>query len=148
INVMEMFIGKQGGSMGEVSAIALLLGFVYLLFRKVITWHIPVAVLGAMIIFSGVLCTVDSNVYLNPMFHIISGGALLGAIYMATDYVTSPMNKKGMIIFGVGIGLITILIRTWGAYAEGMSFAILIMNAATPLINKYTRPKRFGEIVK
>ncbi|MFI3262872.1 MAG: RnfABCDGE type electron transport complex subunit D [Rikenellaceae bacterium] len=148
IDIFEMLIGKQSGSLGEISAIALLLGFAYLLYRKVITWHIPVSVLGAMIVFSGILWAVNSDVYLNPVYQIVSGGALLGAIYMATDYVTSPMNPKGMIIFGVGIGVITILIRTWGAYAEGMSFAILIMNAATPLINKYTRPKRFGEIVK
>lgn len=148
IDMFQMFIGERSGSLGEIGALALLVGFAYLLYRKVITWHIPVAVLGSMAIFSGILCSIDSQVYLNPIYQLISGGALLGAIYMATDYVTSPMNTKGMIIYGVGIGVITILIRTWGAYAEGMSFAIIIMNAATPLINKYTRPKRFGEIVK
>ena len=101
-----------------------------------------------MVLFSGILCLYDSEVYLNPIFQILSGGALLGAIFMATDYVTSPMSNKGMLIYGVGIGVITIMIRTWGSYAEGISFAILIMNAVTPLINKYTKPKRFGEKVK
>lgn len=147
ISMLEMFIGQRSGSLGEIGAIALIIGFIYLLIRKVITWHIPVAVIGSMVVFSGILCVIDSDIYLNPIYQVISGGALLGAIFMATDYVTSPMNIKGMIIYGIGIGIITILIRTWGSYAEGMSFAILIMNGVTPLINSYTRPKRFGEII-
>ena len=147
-NYMDMFIGNMGGSLGEMSAIALLLGGIFLLIRKVITWHIPVAVLGTMAAFSAILWCVDPTKYADPLFHILAGGALLGAIYMATDMVTSPMTGKGMLVYGVGIGIITILIRTWGSYPEGMSFAILIMNALVPLINNWCKPKRFGEVVK
>ena len=146
-NSFDLFLGDKGGSLGEIAAGALLLGFVYLLWRKVITWHIPVYILGTKFIFSGILWMVDPEQFVNPLFQILTGGAILGAVYMATDYVTSPMNPKGMLIYGVGIGVITILIRVWGAYPEGISFAILIMNAVVPLINKYTRPRRFG-IVK
>ncbi len=147
IDFMDMFGGNMNGSMGEIASLALILGGLYLLWRKVISWHIPVAVLGTMAVFAlcvaltiggGALC------YELPLFHILAGGALLGAIFMATDYSTSPMTHKGMLIYGVGIGLLTMIIRLWGAYPEGMSFAIFIMNAATPLINKYFRPKRFG----
>ena len=123
---------------------ALLLGFLYMLCRKVITWHIPVAVLGSMFIFSGITWLIDPMHYMNPAFHLLTGGAILGAVFMATDYVTSPMSHKGMLVYGVGIGVITMLIRLWGSYPEGMSFAILIMNAVVPLINKYMKPKRFG----
>lgn len=147
IDFMSMFGGFMNGSMGEIASLALILGGLYLLVRRVISWHIPVAVLGTMAVFAlcvalgiggGALC------YQLPLFHILAGGALLGAIFMATDYSTSPMTHKGMLIYGVGIGLLTMIIRLWGAYPEGMSFAIFIMNAATPLINKYFRPKRFG----
>ena len=147
-NLLEMFTGTIGGSFGEVSALALLLGFVYLLVRRVITWHIPVATLGTMALFGAIyaLCALGggmATLYF-PAFHLLAGGALLGSIFMATDYVTSPMTTKGMVIYGVGIGAITMCIRLWGAYPEGMSFAILIMNAMVPLINKYVKPKRFG----
>jgi len=145
---MDMFMGEMGGSAGEVAALALLLGFAYLLIRKIITWHIPVAVLGTIAVFTGLLHWSNPEVYAGPIFHLLTGGAMLGAIFMATDYVTSPMTKKGMIIFGVGIGIITVLIRVFGAYPEGMSFAILIMNAFVPLIDRYVKPKRFGEKVK
>ena len=146
ISYGDMMLGFKAGSFGEVAALALLLGFAYLLYRKVITWHIPVFVLGTMFVFSGILWGIDPLHYMNPLFQILTGGALLGAIFMATDYVTSPMTYKGMAIYGIGIGLITILIRVWGAYPEGMSFAILIMNAVVPLINKYVKPKRFGAV--
>lgn len=145
---LMMLVGNKAGSIGEIASIAIILGGLYMIFRKVITWHIPVAVLGSIFAFSGILWLCNSEVYLNPFFQILSGGALLGAIFMATDYVTSPMSAKGMLIYGVGIGVITILIRTWGGYPEGISFAILIMNAVTPLLNKYTKPKRFGEKIK
>ena len=147
VDFLGMFGGTMNGSLGEIASLALILGGLYLLWRKVITWHIPVAVLGTMAVFAlcvalgiggGALC------YELPLFHILAGGALLGAIFMATDYSTSPMTHKGMLLYGVGIGLLTMIIRLWGAYPEGMSFAIFIMNAATPLINKYLRPKRFG----
>jgi len=142
----DMFMGNIGGSLGEVAAIAILLGLAYMLIKKIITWHIPVSILGTVAIFGGILHLSDPIHYADPLFHMVSGGLLAGAVFMATDYVTSPMSKKGMIIYGIGIGLLTIIIRVWGAYPEGMSFAILIMNAFTPLINTYCKPKRFGVI--
>ena len=146
IDYMSMLGGHMNGSMGEIGALALILGGIYLLWRRVITWHIPVAVLGTMALFGLCVAIGDGGaaMWQTPLFHLLAGGALLGAIFMATDYSTSPMTHKGMIIYGVGIGLLTMIIRLWGAYPEGMSFAIFIMNAATPLINKYCRPKRFG----
>jgi electron transport complex protein RnfD len=140
--------GKMGGSLGEVSAIALIIGGIYLLWKKIITWHIPVAVLFTVAAFTGILHVANPGEYAAPGIHLLSGGLLLGAIFMATDYVTSPMSKKGMILYGAGIGVITVVIRLFGAYPEGVSFAILIMNAFTPLINRYVKPKRFGEVVK
>lgn len=133
------------GAIGEVCALALLLGLAYMLWKKIITWHIPVSIIGTVFIVSGIM-HLANPVYANPLAVILSGGLMLGAIFMATDYVTSPMTPKGQIIYGVSIGLITIVIRNWGAYPEGMSFAILIMNAFTPLINNYVKPKRFGEV--
>lgn len=147
-NYQDLLVGFKSGSFGEVSAAALLLGFVWLLVRKVITWRIPVYVLGTMALFTGILWAVDPNVYMSPAFHILTGGALLGAIFMATDYVTSPMTNRGMLLYGVGIGVITVLIRLWGQYPEGMSFAILIMNGFVPLIDKYVKPRRFGAVKK
>ncbi len=145
---MNMFLGKMGGSMGEVSAIALLIGLVYLLFKKIITWHIPVSVIGSIAVFTAILWFINPESNASPVFHLLAGGVLLGAIFMATDYVTSPMNPKAMLIYGCGIGIITVIIRVWGAYPEGVSFAILIMNAFVPLMNTYIKPKRFGEEVK
>ena len=136
--------GFGAGTTGEVCAIALLLGLAYMLWKKVITWHIPVSIIATVFVFSGLMHLVNP-VYANPFAVILSGGLMLGAIFMATDYVTSPMTHKGMLIYGVCIGLLTVIIRNWGSYPEGMSFAILIMNAFTPLINTYVKPKRFGE---
>ncbi|MFO7828009.1 MAG: RnfABCDGE type electron transport complex subunit D [Bacteroidales bacterium] len=144
---MEMFYGHMGGSMGEIAALALLIGFAYLLIRKVITWHIPVSIIATIALFTGILWFVNPEANADPLFHLLTGGVLLGAIYMATDYVTSPMSVRGMWIYGIGIGVITVLIRVFGAYPEGVSFAILIMNAFVPLINSYIKPKRFGEEV-
>jgi electron transport complex protein RnfD len=144
----QMFLGNMGGSLGEIAAVALLIGFIYLLIKKVITWHIPVSVIGSMAIFTAILWLVNPEKNANPMFHILAGGVLLGAIFMATDYVTSPMVPKAMLIYGFGIGVITVIIRVYGAYPEGVSFAILIMNAFVPLMNAYIKPKRFGEEVK
>lgn len=146
--LQNMVFGFKDGSLGEIGGVLFILGGLFMLFRKIITWHIPVAVLGTMAVFASILWFADSSLYVNPLFHLFSGGALLGAIYMATDYVTSPMSHKGMLIYGFGIGLITILIRVWGAYPEGISFAILIMNACVPLINMYVKPKRFGTVKK
>ncbi|MFI3264318.1 MAG: RnfABCDGE type electron transport complex subunit D [Rikenellaceae bacterium] len=147
VNLQNMFLGTIPGSLGEVSALCLILGGAYLLWRKVISWHIPVAVLGTMAVMAignAALNGGGSAIFMMPIFHILAGGALLGAIYMATDYSTSPMTHQGMLIYGVGIGFITMWIRLNGAYPEGMSFAILLMNACVPLINKYVKPKRFG----
>lgn len=148
LGLQDLLLGNMPGSLGEVAAAALLCGFVYLLWRRVITWHIPVAVLGTMAAFALVVAlstgVTGEALWQFPRFHVLAGGAILGAVFMATDYSTSPMTVKGGVIFGVGIGIITMLIRLWGAYPEGMSFAILIMNAIVPLINKYVKPKRFG----
>ena len=143
----DMLIGQTGGSLGEVSALLLLLGCAFMLWRKIITWHIPVSILGTVAIFSGIMHAVNPA-YAMPHIVLMSGGLILGACFMATDYVTSPMTGKGQIIYGICIGLLTIIIRNWGAYPEGMSFAILIMNAFTPLINTYCKPKRFGEVIR
>ena len=145
---MQMLLGNTGGSLGEIGAAAILTGLIYLLMKKIITWHIPVSILGTVAIFTGILWFANSDKFADPVFHLLSGGLMLGAVFMATDYVTSPMSKKGMIIYGVGIGLLTIIIRVWGAFPEGVSFAILIMNAFVPLINMYMKPKRFGEKIK
>ena len=133
------------GTAGEICAIALLIGLAYMLWKKIITWHIPVSIIGTVFVFSGLL-HLASPVYANPVDVILAGGLMLGAIFMATDYVTSPMTAKGQIIYGVAIGFLTVVIRNWGSYPEGMSFAILIMNGFTPLINTYIKPKRFGEV--
>lgn len=148
VPVENLLLGIMPGSLGEVAAFALLAGFVYLLWRKVITWHIPVTVLATMAVFAFVVALTKGGdaalLWQFPLFHVLAGGAMLGAIFMATDYATSPMTVKGSVIFAIGIGAITMCIRLWGAYPEGMSFAILIMNACVPLINKYIKPTRFG----
>jgi electron transport complex protein RnfD len=141
----DLLLGNIGGSMGEVSAVALLLGLAFLLIRKIITWHIPVSILATVFAFTGILYLLDPAHAPQPWIHLLSGGLLLGAFFMATDYVTSPMTPKGMLIYGVGIGVITVVIRVFGAYPEGVSFAILIMNAFTPLINMYIKPGRFSK---
>lgn len=140
----DLFLGNVGGSLGEVAAIALLVGLVFMLFRKIITWHIPVTIFATVFVFAGILHLCNPEQFADPVFHLLTGGLMLGAIFMATDYVTSPMSNKGMVIYGIGIGVITVVIRVFGAYPEGMSFAILIMNAFTPLINRYCKPERFA----
>lgn len=140
----EMFVGHIGGSLGEVSALAILIGAIYLLCRKIISWHIPVSFIGTAFIFSGILWLVNPETFVDPLTTILTGGIMLGACFMATDMVTSPMSRSGQLIFGVGCGLLTIIIRNWGAYPEGVSFAILIMNAVTPLLNRWCKPVRFA----
>ncbi len=147
-DTLSLFLGNNPGSLGEVSALALLLGLGYMLWEKIISWHIPVSILVTVFVFAGLMHLVDPVAYASPLAHLFTGGLMLGAIFMATDYVTSPMTHKGMIIYGVAIGFLTVVIRLFGAYPEGMSFAIFIMNAFTPLINTYCKPKRFGEVVK
>ena len=140
----DMFLGYMGGSLGEICALGLLLGFIYMLWKKIITWHIPVSIFVTVFIFTGIMHLVNPIQYANPFFHLFSGGMMLGAIFMATDYVTSPMSKGGQIVFGIGIGILTTVIRLFGSYPEGMSFAIFIMNGVTPIINSYMKPKHFG----
>lgn len=143
----DMFLGNMGGSLGEVSAIAIILGGLFMLFRKIISWHIPASFILTVFVFTGMLFYIDNTKYVDPIFHLLTGGLMLGAIFMATDMVTSPMSKSGMLLFGFGCGLLTVLIRVWGSYPEGVSFAILIMNALVPLINKGFKPKKFGEVI-
>ena len=145
---LDLFLGNHpdgAGAMGEICALALLLGLAYMLWKKIITWHIPVSIIGTVFVLAGLL-HLANPAYADPFAVICSGGLMLGAIFMATDYVTSPMTAKGQLIYGICIGFLTVVIRNWGAYPEGMSFAILIMNAFTPLINTYVKPKRFGEV--
>ena len=144
----DLFMGNIGGCIGEVSALALLIGLLILLWRKVITWHIPLTILATVALLTGIMWMVNPVLYVNPLYHLCSGGLMLGAIFMATDYVTSPMTHKGMVWYGIGIGFLTVVIRYFGSYPEGLSFAILLMNAVTPLINNWCKPKRFGEAVK
>lgn len=147
-STIDQVIGNMGGSLGEVSAVALLIGAIYMLIRKIITWEIPVSYLGTVVVFAGILWMVNPDQFVNPLFHLITGGLLLGAFFMATDMVSSPMSSKGQLVFGIGLGILTVLIRVFGAYPEGVSFAILIMNAFVPLIDRGFKPVRFGEVVK
>ena len=144
INWLDLFIGNRGGSIGEVSVIALLLGGIYLIYRRTISWHVPLS----YILTTGFFCTIahyeNPTTTASPVFHLLNGGLFLGAFFMATDYVTSPITKKGMIIFGIGCGFLTVVIRQHGSYPEGVSFAILLMNMIAPLIDKYVRQRRFG----
>lgn len=143
----QMLFARAGGSAGEASASAIILGFVYLLIRRVIRPHIPVTIILTVAVMSGIFWLIDPSQYTDPLFNILTGGVLLGSVFMATDYVTSPMTAKGMVIYGIGIGIITVLIRFFGSYPEGVSFAILIMNSIVPLLNKYIKPARFGKEV-
>jgi electron transport complex protein RnfD len=144
LDYSDMLLYNIGGSAGEISAIALLLGFAYLLVRRVIKPYITCSIIATVAVFSGIFWAINPAEYTDPVFNILTGGLLLGAIFMATDYVTSPMSPMGQVIFGVGIGLITMLIRYFGAYPEGVSFAILIMNSVVPLINKVFHTKKYG----
>lgn len=147
-DALGMFVGNMAGSFGEIATLALLLGFAYLLMRRVISWHIPVSIFVTVAAFAAIYGAFSFDtphlVSNYVLLHLLCGGVVLGAVFMATDYVTSPMTTKGMVIYGIGIGAITMIIRLWGAYPEGMSFAILIMNSVVPLINKYVKPRRFG----
>ena len=140
-SVLDLFLGNHGGSLGETCALALLLGGVYLIVRRVITWHTPVVFVATVFVFTFLLGE-------NPVEHVLTGGLLLGAIFMATDYSTTPSTKWGKVIFGLGCGIITVLIRVFGNYPEGVSFAILFMNILTPLISMWTRKKAFGGVIK
>lgn len=144
-SALDMLLGMHGGSMGEVCALALIIGGIYLLCRKTITWHIPVSILLAAFCTAFFCYGLDCHLALQQ---VLAGGLILGAVYMATDYVTSPVTPRGQLLYGCLIGFIAILIRRFGSYPEGMSFAILLLNACTPLINKYIKPRRFGVVKK
>ena len=143
--VMDLFIGNCGGSMGEVSALALLVGGAYLIYRKVIGWQIPVAYIGTVAVLSFLFPKTGSGIEF-MLYSVFGGGLFLGAIFMATDYVTSPVTKKGQLVFGIGCGLFTVLIRYFGSYNEGVCYSIMVMNPLVPLIEKYTKPTRFGVV--
>jgi len=140
-----LFWGNVGGSLGETSAVALLLGLVYLLRKKIIDYRIPVSYIGTVIVFAAVTYVIAPDRFSPPLFHVLAGGLLIGAVFMATDPVTSPVTVKGRWIFGIGCGLVTMTIRLWGGLPEGVMYSILLMNACTPLINRIARPRRFGE---
>ncbi len=142
---LNLFLGNMKGSAGEIAAFAIIIGLIYMLCKKIITLHIPLSILLTVFVFTGILWLSNAERYADPVFHLLTGGLMLGAVYMATDYVSSPMSGRGMILYGIGIGVITVIIRVLGAYPEGVQFAILIMNAFTPLINKYMKPRRFGK---
>ena len=141
-SMMNMFLGVKGGCLGEVSILALLIGFAYLLVRKVISWHTPVAFIGSVFVLSLLL----GGDVMYAVNQVLAGGLVLGAVFMATDYATTPSTNNGRLIFGLGCGLLTVMIRQWGSYAEGVSFAILFMNILTPYISKWTRTKPFGGV--
>lgn len=144
IEYYDMIMGATGGSFGEICELALIIGGLFLIIMKIIDWQTPVIIIGTVALVSCICWAIDPATYVNPLYHIFSGGLMLGAFFMATDMVTTPMTTGGKCIFALGVGLITIIIRLWGQYPEGMSFAILIMNSVVPLINKGFKPKRFG----
>ena len=141
---MPLLIGKRGGSLGETSVLALLIGAIFMFWRGVIRWHIPVSFIGATFLVTGVMWLINPSIYLNPVYHVLTGGLIIGAFFMATDMVTSPVSSLGMIVFGAGAGVLTAVIRLWGSFPEGVSFAILIMNGLVPLIDQKIQPRRFG----
>ena len=143
-SLTDAFLGNIGGCIGEVSALALLIGGIYLIIRKVITWHIPVCYIGSIFVLTTLLNGFD---FYQSFYSLFLGGVMLGGFFMATDYTTTPMTIKGQIIFALGAGMITTLIRLFGGYPEGVSYSILIMNLVVPLIDKYVKVRRFGEVV-
>jgi Na+-translocating ferredoxin:NAD+ oxidoreductase subunit D len=140
----DMVLGLRGGSLGETSAVLVLAGGLFLLVRRVISWHIPVTLIAGLLVPAGIAHLVDPARYASPLFHLFSGATFLGAFFIATDYVTSPVSKAGQLVFGLSCGLLTWVIRTFAGYPEGMAFAVLLMNALTPIIDQYTRPRVFG----
>jgi electron transport complex protein RnfD len=146
VALKDMLVGNIGGCLGETSALALLIGGIILMVFKLIKWQVPLAYIGTVFAMTGIAHLVDPETYHSPVVHVMTGGLLLGAFFMATDMVTSPMTRKGAWVFGIGCGVMTSLIRLWGAYPEGVSFSILFMNALTPLIDRVTINKPFGSV--
>jgi Na+-translocating ferredoxin:NAD+ oxidoreductase subunit D len=145
-NLADLAMGNMGGSLGEISAIALLIGAAYMIYKRYITWEVPILFIGSVFVFAGIFWLIDPNQYASPAFHVLTGGVFLGAFYMATDMVSSPLTYKGRLVFGFGCGFFTIVIRLFGSYPEGVSFAILLMNAMVPLLDKYLPDKKFGMV--
>jgi len=145
-SISDLFIGNVGGCLGETSALALLIGGIYLLLRKLIKWQIPASFIGTVALITGIAHHFNPELTPPALYHVLAGGLMIGAFFMATDMVTSPMTANGALIFGTGCGIITSVIRIWGGYPEGVSFSILFMNALTPLIDRYTIGKPFGYI--
>lgn len=147
-DLMDMALGYRAGSMGETSAILILAGGLFLMAKRIISWHIPVSMMGSLFLIAGLFHAIDPAHFASGTFHLVSGATFLGAFFIATDYVTSPVSKTGQIIFGVGVGLLTWSIRNFAGYPEGMAFAVLLMNSMTPIIDQYTRPRAFGRTRK
>ncbi|MGB2705775.1 MAG: RnfABCDGE type electron transport complex subunit D [Candidatus Omnitrophota bacterium] len=144
VNYGDLFIGNVSGSVGETSAIALIIGGIYLLIRKTIDWRVPLSYIATVFIIGSVVHTAAPGTYADGLFYVLAGGLLIGAIFMATDPVTGPVTKTGRWIFGAGCGVVTMIIRLWGGLPEGVMYAVLLMNAVTPLLNRLTRPRRYG----
>ena len=143
-DLMDMALGYRAGSLGETSAVLILGGGLFLMAKRIITWHIPLSLMGGLFLMAAIFHAVDPAHFASGTFHLMSGATFLGAFFIATDYVTSPVSKKGQIIFGLGCGVLVWLIRTFAGYPEGMAFAVLLMNGLAPIIDQYTRPRAFG----
>ncbi len=146
LEMMDLLLGFRQGCVGEGAILLLLLGAAVLIYKRIVTWDIPVGFLGTLALATGIVYLVSPDNHLSPLAHLVTGGAVLGAFFMATDMVTSPLNARGRWVFGIGCGLITAVIRLWGGYPEGVSFSILLMNATVPLIDRYTKPRKFGYV--
>jgi len=147
-DLMDMTLGYRAGSMGETSALLILAGGLFLMWKRIISWHIPVSMMGSLFLIAALFHAIDPAHFTSGTFHLVSGATFLGAFFIATDYVTSPVSKSGQIIFGVGVGLLTWSIRNFAGYPEGVAFAVLLMNSLTPIIDQYTRPRAFGRTRK
>lgn len=144
VDAMSLFLGNVGGSIGETSSIAILVGMVFLIAMKVLNWRVPLAMIVGLLLFSGIFWLIDPTKFASPIHHLFMGGFMFGAVYMASDWVTSPVTNKGIWIYGMAISLIVVMIRLFGGLPEGVMYAILIMNGFVPLINRYTKPVIFG----
>ncbi len=147
-DLMDMALGYRAGSMGETSAILILAGGLFLMAKRIISWHIPLSMMGSLFLIAALFHAIDPARFTSGTFHLLSGATFMGAFFIATDYVTSPVSKSGQIIFGIGVGLLTWSIRNFAGYPEGVAFAVLLMNSLTPIIDQYTRPRAFGRTRK
>ncbi|MET0072463.1 MAG: RnfABCDGE type electron transport complex subunit D [Candidatus Thiodiazotropha sp.] len=143
-SLWQLTLGEASGSLGETSALLLLLGGLFLIYKRIITWHIPLAMLGSLALLATIFHLIDPQSYVGPLTHLLSGAAILGAFFIATDLVTSPVSIRGQLLFGAGVGLLVYAIRTWAGYPEGVAFAVMLMNACTPLIDHYLKPRIYG----